>query len=164
MDTTTQTRMKMEHLSNELFRWLQAGRRRNFCLLPAKKAKQLRLDAPLVPWTHPRQPQTSSAPPSRAYFFLWTHFRLSRWMATYLRMRSATPSVYFDLEKACWLCLWSSKTSARKTVVVKATPQVISNKKELQPITTMCLQWTVNKTGKYLATVQFLLSPLKLIF
>ena len=36
--------------------------------------------------------------------------------------------------------------------VVKAIPQVISNKKELQPITTMCLQCTVNKTGKYLAT------------
>ena len=35
--------------------------------------------------------------------------------------------------------------------------------KELQPITTMCLQWTVNKTGKYLATVQFLLSPLEII-
>ena len=31
--------------------------------------------------------------------FFWTHFRLSRWMATHLRMRSATPSVYFDLEK-----------------------------------------------------------------
>ena len=41
----------MEHLSNELFRWLQAGRRQNFCLLPAKKVKQLRLDAPLVPST-----------------------------------------------------------------------------------------------------------------
>ena len=32
-------------------------------------------------------------------FFFWTHFRLSRWMATHLRMRSTTPSVYFDLEK-----------------------------------------------------------------
>ena len=50
-DTTTQTRMKMEHLrlSNELFRRLQAGRRRNCCLLPAKKAKQLWLNAPLEP-------------------------------------------------------------------------------------------------------------------
>ena len=48
MDTTTQISMKMEHLSSELFiSWLQAGRRRNFCR--AKKAKQLRLDAPLVP-------------------------------------------------------------------------------------------------------------------
>ena len=48
MDTTTQISMKMEHLSSELFiSWLQAGRRQNFCR--AKKAKQLRLDAPLVP-------------------------------------------------------------------------------------------------------------------
>jgi len=31
MNTTMQTRMKMEHLSNEIFRWLQAGRHRNFC-------------------------------------------------------------------------------------------------------------------------------------
>ena len=41
--------MKMEHLSNKLFRWLQTGLRQNFCPLCAKKAKQLRLDAPLVP-------------------------------------------------------------------------------------------------------------------
>ena len=30
-------------------------------------------------------------------FFFWTHFRLSLWMATYLRMRNATPSVYLEL-------------------------------------------------------------------
>ena len=93
MDTTTQIRMKMKHLSSELFiSWLQTGRRRNLCLLRAIKAKQLRLDAPLVPSEPirasslvsrphvfsrsvksslgtrlPRQrlPQTSSAPPSR---------------------------------------------------------------------------------------------------
>ena len=57
--------MKMEHLSSELFRWLQAGRRRNFCLLPAEKAKQLRLDAPRRLWNPsapaPRLPQ--QAPP-----------------------------------------------------------------------------------------------------
>ena len=29
-------------------------------------------------------------------FFFWTHFRLSLWMATHLRMPSATPSVYLD--------------------------------------------------------------------
>ena len=52
----------MEHLSNELFRWLQAGRRRNFCLLPAKKAKQLRLDAPLVP-PEPIRASPKQAPP-----------------------------------------------------------------------------------------------------
>ena len=57
-------------------------------------------------------------------------------MAKHLRMRSATPSVYLDLEKG----VLTSKTSARKTVVVKATPQVIFNNKELQAITTMCLQ------------------------
>ena len=45
----------------------------------------------------------------------------------------------------------------------KATPQVILNNKEVQPITAMYLQWTVNKTGKYLATVAFLLSPLEII-
>ena len=27
---------------------------------------------------------------------IWTHFRLSPWMATHLRMRSATPPVYLD--------------------------------------------------------------------
>ena len=32
-------------------------------------------------------------------FLFWTHFRLSRWMAKHLRMRSATSSVYLDLEK-----------------------------------------------------------------
>ena len=30
-------------------------------------------------------------------FFFWTHFRLSLWMTTYLRMRRTTPSVYLDL-------------------------------------------------------------------
>ena len=68
-------------------------------------------------------------------FFFWTHFRLSRWMATHLRMRSATPSVYFDLEKGVLTMIEQNDCQ-----VVKATPQVISNKKELQPITTMCLQ------------------------
>ena len=57
-------------------------------------------------------------------------------MATHLRMRCAIPSVCLDLEKG----VLTSKTSARKTVVVKAAPQVILNNKELQPITTMCLQ------------------------
>ena len=45
---------------------------------------------------------------------------------------------YLDLSKGVLNMM--SKTSARKTVVVKATPQVILNNKELQPITTMCLQ------------------------
>ena len=36
-------------------------------------------------------------PPLRAYFFFWTHFRLSLWMTTHLRMRRTTPSVYLDL-------------------------------------------------------------------
>ena len=108
--------------------------------------------------TGPKKKNRRPEPP-RAYFFFWTHFRLSRWMATHLRMRSATPSVYFDLEKGVLTMIEQNDCQ-----VVKATPQVISNKKELQPITTMCLQWTVNKTGKYLATVQFLLSPLKIIF
>ena len=44
--------------------------------------------------------QTAFYTASPGVFFFWTHFRLSRWMATHLRMRSATPSVYFDdLEK-----------------------------------------------------------------
>ena len=74
----------------------------------------------------------------------------------HLRMCSATPSVYLDLEKGVL-----SKTSARKTVVVKATPQVILNKKELQP--TYNYNVLTDKTGKYLATVRFLFSPLKII-
>ena len=47
----------------------------------------------------------------------------------------------------------------------KATPQVILNNKVVQPITTMYLQWTGSKTGKYLATVGFLrlLSPLEIV-
>jgi len=28
--------------------------------------------------------------------FFWTHFRLSLWKTTHLRMRHATPSVYLD--------------------------------------------------------------------
>ena len=53
-NATFQTRMKIEDLSNELFRWLQTGLRQNFCLLRAKRAKQL--DAPwLLNWTNPCQ-------------------------------------------------------------------------------------------------------------
>ena len=37
--------------------------------------------------------------PEEGVFFFWTHFRLSRWMAMHLRMRSTTPFVYLDLEK-----------------------------------------------------------------
>ena len=48
--------MKIEHLSNELFRWLQTGLRRNFCLLRAKKVKQLQLNAPLVIKLNPSAP------------------------------------------------------------------------------------------------------------
>ena len=44
-------------------------------------------------------PYSPSSQPVRAYFFFWTHFRLSHWMATHLHMHSATPTVYFDLEK-----------------------------------------------------------------
>ena len=33
------------------------------------------------------------------FFFFLTHFRLSLWMATHLRMCCTTPSVYLDLEK-----------------------------------------------------------------
>ena len=55
----------MEHLSSELFiSWLQAGRRRNLCLLRAIKAKQLRLDAPLVP----PEPIRASSLISRPHF------------------------------------------------------------------------------------------------
>ena len=30
-------------------------------------------------------------------FFFWTHFRLSLWITTYLRMRCTTPPVYLEL-------------------------------------------------------------------
>ena len=60
----------MEHFSNKLFRWLQAGQRQNFCLLRTKKAKQLWLDAPLVPPEPIRTSacQTSSAPTTKETF------------------------------------------------------------------------------------------------
>ena len=48
LQRNSSNQMKIEHLSNELFRWLQTGLCRNFCLLRAKKVKQLRLNAPLV--------------------------------------------------------------------------------------------------------------------
>ena len=90
-------------------------------------------------------------------FFFWTHFWLGCWMATHLRMRSATPSVYFDLEKGVLTMI-----DCQKDCGCKSYSSGDFKKKELQPITTMCLQWNVNRTGKYLATVQFLLSPLKI--
>ena len=31
------------------------------------------------------------------FYFFWTHFRLSLWMTTHLRMRCTTPPVYLDL-------------------------------------------------------------------
>ena len=76
------------------------------------------------------------------------------------------PRVLRPLRRVCWI--WSSKTTARKTAVVKrAIPQVILNTKELQPITTMYFQWTVNKTGKYKCyghcSIQVLLSSLEII-
>ena len=95
------------------------------------------------------------------------HSTFSFWMAMHLRKCWATPSAYLDLWEGL-VDIWSSKmtarNSARKTVVVKrAISQVILNHKGLQPVTTMYSQWTVNKTGNYLATVQFLLSPLEII-
>ena len=41
-------------------------------------------------------PSTFIIPPGRVYFF-WTHFRLSLFTAVHMRIRSATPSAYFDL-------------------------------------------------------------------
>ena len=49
-----------------------------------------------------------------------------------------------------------AKRLPRRLQLERATPQVIFNDKELQTITVMCFQWTVNKTGKYLATVQII--------
>ena len=33
-------------------------------------------------------------------FFFWTHFRLSLWMTTYLRMRRTSPPVYLQCSRA----------------------------------------------------------------
>ena len=54
-------------------------------------------------------------------------------MAMYLCLHCATPSLYLAFEKGMLM----SKTTARKTVVKRAIPQVILNNKELQPITGM---------------------------
>ena len=59
-----------------------------------------------------------------------------------------TPCVLGPLRRACW-----AKRLPGRLVVKRAIPQVILNNKELQTMTTMYFQWTVNKTGKYLPTV-----------
>ena len=63
MDTTTQTRMKIEHLNNELFRWLQAGQCRNFCLLRAKKANSC---GSMRPWFN-LNPSTPEPAPNKLH-------------------------------------------------------------------------------------------------
>ena len=99
---------------------------------------------------------SSDVTAGRAYFFFGRTFELVAGRQRICACTVPHPLCTLTLRRAFWL--WLSKTTARKTAVVKATSQVISNKNELQPITTMCIQWTVDKTGKYLATVQFVVT------
>ena len=91
----------------------------------------------------------------------YIHFRLSLWTTMHLRMRCATPSVYLDL------CEGRVEHDRAKRLARRLQLGFLRwfLNKELQTIMPcgMCFPWTVNKTGKYLATVQFLLSPLETI-
>ena len=78
-----------------------------------------------------------------------------------LGMCCATPSVNLDLEKTYVNMIEESKKNI--AVGKRAIPQVILNDKECYCITMMHFQLTMNKTRKYLATVQCLLSPLEIV-
>ena len=121
-----------------------------------------RCDRKTITWYVARK-QLQKNPSSIGYFHtgagVFFFFGCTFDLVSDLCMGRTTPSVYLDFWEGCG----EYDQAKRLPGNCGCTLQVILNNKELQPITTLYLQWTVNKAGMYLATVQFLLSPLEII-